>query len=515
MRTHIEDLFETPPPLPTDSSFDPLAEDVIHAFGILGMVGPPDESLAGRMTTNFATWIFLVSHMRGYHTNRSTWHAIRPLCHLFPEGHVIFGEAGCDRLQLPLPSLDIDANPTLSAKHFVTRSLLSLQRMVQKVKPSEKLVLLLIGHGDLVAGEFRFLVTTQTGSASSESYITKGELECALEHCQGEVLLICNSCLSGHLVSEQWTLLCAAAPDEEADLQTSSSCNFRGSVPTACVVAQAAREHGWQLPLLQALRRPIESSESQLVPLPPSAPPHSFSAPAAAPSTISVEEFMCRMRNMGQFLVQNHSTASWNKIFPIEFTAAIMSVNPTPATFSTTFNEICPTRSAALQLEGEVSPSLGSQSPQFNPLLVKLATYVRQLPFTHNAVFAQLIADLRRHIVEPEQYANPLHAGSIGEEPLLVVLRSTHVQALAVQHIARELCWCSPTHEVTSFLPQQIENCEFQKMIKKGIRVDKLPYYLKRYHFYDYPYVQHCIILQLECDYLLDYFVQVEGSNRS
>jgi len=126
----------------------------------------------------------------------------------------------------------------------------------------------------------------------------------------------------------------------------------------------------------------------------------------------------------------------------------------------------------------------------------------------------QLIEDLRRHIVEPERYANPLPAASIGEETLLVVLRSTHVQALAVQQIARELRWCSSAHEVTPFLPRQIENFEFEKMIEKGIRVDKLPYYLKTHCLlYDYPYVQHCIILQLEYAYLPDYFVQVVGSN--
>jgi len=289
------------------------------------------------------------------------------------------------------------------------------------------------------------------------------------------------------------------------------------------------------VPLPRAVRRPSESSEAQLVPLPLSPPPHSFSTPVAAQTTImqfsiTFHQFVCRMQNMRQFLVENHlhtfqvkgsnSTVSWNKILPIEFTLAIInqiSVKPTPPTFSTTFNELCSTRVAAQQLERRVSPTLGSQS--LHPLLVKLATlmpYVRQLPFTHKAVLAQLIADLRQHIVEPERYVNPLHASPIGGEVLLVVLHSTHVQALAVQQIARELRWCRPAHGITPFLPQQIENFEFEKMIKKGIRVDKLPYYLKTHRLlYDYPYVQHCIILQLEYAYLPDYFVQVVGSNGS
>ena len=46
-------------------------------------------------------------------------------------------------------------------------------------------------------------------------------------------------------------------------------------------------------------------------------------------------------------------------------------------------------------------------------------------------------------------------------------------------------------------------------MIKKGIRVDDLPEYLKRYHFDGYPYVQHSIRFEYGC--LLNYFIQVEG----
>lgn len=41
-------------------------------------------------------------------------------------------------------------------------------------------------------------------------------------------------------------------------------------------------------------------------------------------------------------------------------------------------------------------------------------------------------------ISEPERYESPLHAKTIGEESLLYVLRSMHVQAVAAQVIARE-----------------------------------------------------------------------------
>jgi len=114
----------------------------------------------------------------------------------------------------------------------------------------EKLVLVLIGHGGFKAGEFQFLVTTQTNETTGEASITKGELEVALKPCQGDILVICNSCYSGYLASERWTLLCSASPEQSVvSLSQSNSGHFRGSAFTACVVAQAAREHGLQVPL--------------------------------------------------------------------------------------------------------------------------------------------------------------------------------------------------------------------------------------------------------------------------
>jgi len=233
-------LFKTSPP-----------KEVIHAFGILGIVGPLCTRNSGWMTTDFAAWIFLVSHMKGYTSERSTWGTIRSISHLFPDGFVTFGDAGCDRLQLPHPSpLEADFDPAIPARLFTLDCLLSLRAMAHKVKPGEKLVLVLIGHGGFKAGEFQFLVTTQTNETTGEASITKGELEVALKPCQGDILVICNSCYSGYLASERWTLLCSASPEQSVvSLSQSNSGHFRGSAFTACVVAQAAREHGLQVPL--------------------------------------------------------------------------------------------------------------------------------------------------------------------------------------------------------------------------------------------------------------------------
>jgi hypothetical protein len=132
----------------------------------------------------------------------------------------------------------------------------ALREMMEKVKQGEKLVLLLIEHGGLsVDGQFQFLITqaTKPNMRSGEAYIMKDQLEVLLKPCQGDVLIICNSCFSGGLISEHWALLCSATPEISSDtLSQSGSGYFRGWVFTACLVAQVAREYGLLVPLPQA-----------------------------------------------------------------------------------------------------------------------------------------------------------------------------------------------------------------------------------------------------------------------
>ena len=233
------------------------------------MVGPLDERNSGWMTTDFAAWIFLVTTMKGYRCDRTIWLPIRPIHDLFPGGFVTFGEAGCDRLQLPLPTLERSVDPEITAHSFAFQCLFSLHNMAQKVKRGQKLLLLLIGHGSY-DGVFRFLITTDSTQVTNEAYLAKDELEDALEGCQGDVLVISNACHSSNLVSERWTLLCAAGPNQESNALTeSSSGHFRGSIFTACVVAQAAHKYGLQVPLPRAVKR---SSGDHWVPLPPTPP---------------------------------------------------------------------------------------------------------------------------------------------------------------------------------------------------------------------------------------------------
>jgi len=145
-------------------------------------------------------------------------------------------------------------------------------------------------------GGFRLHITTKTNSDLGEAHITKVQLV-ALEDCEGEVLVICNSCHSGYLVSDCWTLLCSTAPNQPAEALSQSGCgNIRGSAFTACALGQVALEHG----LLRAGPRP----HGRLVDLPPSPPPL-VAMTILRPSDISFEDFLRRMVNMEGFLADN------------------------------------------------------------------------------------------------------------------------------------------------------------------------------------------------------------------
>jgi len=175
---------------------------------------------------------------------------------------------------------------------------------------------------------------------------------------------------------------------------------------------------------------------------------------------------------------------SWTSILPVELTAEVVGRINVKAD-ATCNNEMFLTQDP----QGGPSPTLGSQSPRFNPLLVKLVNAmpdIRQVPRTHEAFYVKICADFRRHLAEPKQYPSPLHADTIGEESLLLALQSMHVQTVAVQQIAKELRWCDANDKVVPFLPQMFANWDIRELIENGIRVDKLPWYLKRHHFHEY-----------------------------
>lgn len=135
------------------------------------------------MVTDFGAWLFLISLMKGYSAQRSTWRTIRPINHLFPDHLVTLGDAGCDRLRLPLPSplkTSFD-EPEIDAGEFASACLSLLQEKARKVKRGEMMVVLLIGHGSDTGGKFRYRITAQPHQQFGEAVITKNQLEGALK----------------------------------------------------------------------------------------------------------------------------------------------------------------------------------------------------------------------------------------------------------------------------------------------------------------------------------------------
>lgn len=173
-------------------------------------------------------------------------------------------------------------------------------------------------------------------------------------------------------------------------------------------MAQAACEHGLRV---RREPRPLNTPVDQQVRLPPSPPPHSVSTPVTAmstlrPSDISFEDFLCRMHNMERFLVDNsinvfqvtgsRSMATWTNMLPIESARGIVGRTGLKAD------------SEGLQGGPSSSPTLVSHSPQFNPLLVRLAveiSSVKQPTCTRFEAFcADMCRELERHISDPERY---------------------------------------------------------------------------------------------------------------
>jgi len=312
----------------------------------------------------------------------------------------------------------------------------------------------------------------------------------ALENCQGEILVICNSCNLGGLVSDRWTLLCSAHSEQPAEaLSESGSGYFRGSAFTACVVAQAAQEYGLRVPLPRAEPRSLDAQ--QHVWLPTSLPPHSFSTPGIAtlilrPSDISLAEFLRRMINMKQFLVENRinifqamgsrSMVTWTNILPFKFTGEIVgltSLKADSADYSTRFNATV----LRAGLQG-LPPTLVSHNPAYDPILVRLVVEISKVdvPWMEFDVFcANISRNLVQHISDPEHHECPLQPRTISAEGLLYILWSIHVQAVAAQEIARELGWCDATKDAISpFLPPTRGISEVEEMMQHGVKINEL-----------------------------------------
>jgi hypothetical protein len=451
--------------------------------------------------------------MEGYSPEHTIWNTIHPISPLFPNNFVVFGDAGCDRLSLPLPfssCTPTDPPMTADSHEFTAKCIIELSTMAKQVKAGDRLIVLLIGHGSPGDGVFRLHITTKPNDIIAEAYITKSTLEFILKDCRGEVLLICNSCYSGLLASHLWTLLCAADSNELADaLSESGSGHFRGSSFTACALAQVAQEHGLQYPLPRAV--PRSGPPGQEVPLPLSPPRHSFPTSVtlttiSRPSDISsLETFFQLMRETERFLTIGAenifqvsgalSTVTWTSVLTFQFNAEILNrIQPVPESedFQKRFNDRL--QSSNLQgggAGGSVLPT--TMRRPISPLLVRLVKAIPSFehgppPRTQEGLFAEIYHQLARHVAHPELYASPLEVHKIGEDELIYRLLPMHVQAIAVQQIASELGWHYIVDAVVMpFLPfvWSMDKFQLEEMIEHGVLVKDVAEYLRVNHFHE------------------------------
>lgn len=188
---------------------------------------PIERTLSHRLDdwfiSDYAAWTFLLSNMPHFNRQLSHFYTFRPISSLFPDNRVIFGEAGCSRLCLPLsPSLLVCRDDEASAQVFASDWLFELRTLATKIKPDQTLVVLLTGHWCLDQDKaFQLLVKGESGGATIKAF----DLGQALKCCAGQIVIISNFCESGALESElsialngkQWSLICAAGLEEPSE----------------------------------------------------------------------------------------------------------------------------------------------------------------------------------------------------------------------------------------------------------------------------------------------------------
>ncbi|KAJ6575390.1 hypothetical protein B0H19DRAFT_639766 [Mycena capillaripes] len=272
----VQSIFDnTAPSSPSNSLF---------VFSVLGVAGLTDYRDVGWMLHDWLMFLtLLVSHPK-FDGNNFRYRCIRPVLGEFPDRSFLSGETGCNRLQIPIPQSLFDSQThmeqeNLTAEDFALSTILDLATIGSRLQPGDKLVLLLVGHGERSpTGEFLFCITTKS-NRQGEAWLTKRKLELGLEQCRGEIIVICNSCYSGGLQSDRWQLLCAAGPTELSEaLSASASGQVRGSAFSQCALAERSHEQGLVIPVPRSEKRPETTADGDLAPLPTSPPLHSFVA---------------------------------------------------------------------------------------------------------------------------------------------------------------------------------------------------------------------------------------------
>ncbi|KAJ6604830.1 hypothetical protein DFH09DRAFT_1300981 [Mycena vulgaris] len=365
----------------------------------------------------------------------------------FPDGNFVFGEAACERMRWPVPECLYDRKPKAheSADAFAAECPFAIEAAASTVMKGETFILVVVGHGTKTHdGRFRLCIST-AGDRNTEAFITKEQLEeRAVKDCQGDVLVICNSCHSGALQSSHWQLLSASGGDEYAEALTASASDYvRGSAFAWCLLAGAAQEQGITIPKPRSQKRPSNCDINNFTELPSSPPTHSFSSPCrplSPPSNELIYSFVNKMEDMEQFLIRESgnrfhhfgfSPLPWHTIFPLMLTQSLVDCVSLYPDYDTAprIKEIY-----GKALTGTSSTTLVAV-PDVRRQLDFLAPEYAVLPNGFHLREGQDVARCKRYLV------NPASLSESDVQDLVLGLRSQNIQAIAVQLIAKSLEW--------------------------------------------------------------------------
>jgi hypothetical protein len=203
------------------------------AVRVCGLLGSADIASNGEELWQ-ATDFVALRELIGAHGDKSIWLCSAPIhtC-----GNIILGDPACDRLQFNPPTFET----VVPVEELLVVYLLEVNRAALKLKHSEILVLVLVGHGDPATGSFI------VGDNEMQGILTKKLLEHAVTRTKGTIFLLSTACYSGSWESPCWTLLAAAASHEEAPsiaASGSGKCRFF----TSALIAEHAHEFGINTP---------------------------------------------------------------------------------------------------------------------------------------------------------------------------------------------------------------------------------------------------------------------------
>ncbi|KAJ7261358.1 hypothetical protein B0H12DRAFT_349322 [Mycena haematopus] len=460
-------------PLDTSPATSPPPK--ITVFSVLAVGGRLEDRDAGWICIDWLLFSTLLARQPQFDLTKSRFLRIRGIGASFPDGKFSFGDAGCDRLTLPIPAFLLEDTAECTAQEFVETCYIELSFSASYVKPGELFIIVLAGHGEVRHGCFRLCVSTLP-QRGGEAWVTKTKLESVASRCLGEVIVISDSCHSGALKSSYWKLLCAAGPTQMSDsLTTSESGKARGSAFAFSTLAEIATSQGLSIPRPRLTPRPKEIPDEEIVPLPESPPLHSFAfnnRPLFPPLKNSVPILVEGMQGWSQFLIfspqkrfhqYGFDSRPWWETLPLALPQTLvdeMDTLPEGSGFISNFNSMVyplPTQtggSSSVQKRGSspattIAQDLPNVSNEKMDRAIREATILASLFIkTTNTLGRDQPDSVQCHqfLSDPQS----LHPYNILD--LWQTLRTRHLQSVASQLAVVELGWCAEPAMIVPFL---------------------------------------------------------------